>query len=351
MRRTRVARRSAPSKIGRPAGPRPSRAPHVDSAARTRGACAAARRVRGRGTRATSPTCRRCAPARALPPRSRGPPGRARPLRTCAPDRSRTAVMHTQCRYAAVTKVSSPGAGDRRKGPCGLPVLAARTARPTSRLCSGTSCRWVRRCACTVMTSKRCRTASASTAKRAAPRTIEAGATRCGSRTRTCPRSSSSTRARRAMPSHRSGSTYDPAYRFVVPLLPDEASIEIGSTRERERSATRAGWLEFAVDGVACARDGAAPQRAGRDPGSLDVYFTDATSGRESYRMRYRRGGGRRGRSHRPGFQPRLQPGVRVLAALQLPDPATREPSHGRHTRRRAAPRRTAPIASAPRAS
>ena len=80
---------------------------------------------------------------------------------------------------------------------------------------------------------------------------------------------------------------YDPAYRFVVPLLPDEASIEIGSTRERERSATRAGWLEFAVDGVRSRVMALRLNEPGARLDALDVYFTDATSGHESYRMRY----------------------------------------------------------------
>ena len=80
---------------------------------------------------------------------------------------------------------------------------------------------------------------------------------------------------------------YDPSYRFVVPLQPDEASIEIGSTRERERSATRAGWLEFAVEGVLSRVMALRLNEPGANPDSLDVYFTDATSGRESYRMRY----------------------------------------------------------------
>ena len=80
---------------------------------------------------------------------------------------------------------------------------------------------------------------------------------------------------------------YDAAYRFVVPLQPDEASIEIGSTRERERSATRAGWLEFALDGVQSRVMALRLNEPGANPDSLDVYFTDATRGRESYRMRY----------------------------------------------------------------
>lgn len=80
---------------------------------------------------------------------------------------------------------------------------------------------------------------------------------------------------------------HDPAYRFVVRLVPDEANVALGSTRERERSATRAGWLEFAVEGVKSRVMALRLNEPGADPDALDVYFTDATSGRESYRMRY----------------------------------------------------------------
>ena len=80
---------------------------------------------------------------------------------------------------------------------------------------------------------------------------------------------------------------YDPAYRFLVRLVPDEAHIAIGSTRERERSATRAGWLEFAVDGLPSRVMALRLDEPGTAPDALEVYFTDGTSGRESYRMRY----------------------------------------------------------------
>jgi uncharacterized protein (DUF1684 family) len=80
---------------------------------------------------------------------------------------------------------------------------------------------------------------------------------------------------------------YDPAYRFVVRLVPDEASVAIGSTRERERAANRAGWLEFEADGVPARLMALRLNEPGVAPNALDVYFTDATSGRESYRMRY----------------------------------------------------------------
>ena len=70
-------------------------------------------------------------------------------------------------------------------------------------------------------------------------------------------------------------------------LVPDEAHIAIGSTRERERSATRAGGLEFAVDGLPSRVMALRLDEPGTAPDALEVYFTDGTSGRESYRMRY----------------------------------------------------------------
>lgn len=80
---------------------------------------------------------------------------------------------------------------------------------------------------------------------------------------------------------------YDEKYRFIVPLERDPADLRIGSTRERDRSATRAGWLRFDVAGV----PGRVMALHMNEPGvahdALEVYFTDATSGRESYRMRY----------------------------------------------------------------
>jgi uncharacterized protein (DUF1684 family) len=80
---------------------------------------------------------------------------------------------------------------------------------------------------------------------------------------------------------------YDGTLRFVLPLVPDPADIAVGSTRERERAATRAGWLQFEVGGVSCRVMALHLNEPGVAPDSLEVYFVDATSGRESYRMRY----------------------------------------------------------------
>jgi uncharacterized protein DUF1684 len=80
---------------------------------------------------------------------------------------------------------------------------------------------------------------------------------------------------------------YDGAYRFVVPLERDPADLNIGSTRDRDRVATRAGWLRFDVAGVPGRVMALRMNEPGVAADALDVYFTDATSGRESYRMRY----------------------------------------------------------------
>ena len=80
---------------------------------------------------------------------------------------------------------------------------------------------------------------------------------------------------------------YDPAYHFVVPLVSDVADLRIESTRERDRDATRAGWFHFDVAGVASRVMAVHLNEPGDAPDALHVYFTDATSGRESYRMRY----------------------------------------------------------------
>jgi uncharacterized protein (DUF1684 family) len=80
---------------------------------------------------------------------------------------------------------------------------------------------------------------------------------------------------------------YDPAYRFVVPLERDAAALSIGSTTDRARAATRAGWFRFDVDGVASRVVALRLDEPGVAADSMEVYFTDATSGRESYRMRY----------------------------------------------------------------
>ena len=80
---------------------------------------------------------------------------------------------------------------------------------------------------------------------------------------------------------------YDPAVRFVLALEPDPADVTIGSTREHDRAALRAGWFHFELGGIACRLAALRLREPGVAADALDLYFTDATSGRESYRMRY----------------------------------------------------------------
>ena len=80
---------------------------------------------------------------------------------------------------------------------------------------------------------------------------------------------------------------YDPAFRFLLQLAPDRADVAIGSTREHDRAATRAGWFRFDVAGRACRLAALQLREPGVALDELSLYFSDATSGRESYRMRY----------------------------------------------------------------
>ena len=80
---------------------------------------------------------------------------------------------------------------------------------------------------------------------------------------------------------------YDERYRFDVSLERDRAELRIGSTRERKRAATRAGWFRFDVGGATCRLMALRLNEPGVPPDALEVYFSDATSGRETYRMRY----------------------------------------------------------------
>jgi hypothetical protein len=75
----------------------------------------------------------------------------------------------------------------------------------------------------------------------------------------------------------------DPRMRIRARLEPEGAPTRIGSTASADRDAERVGWLPVVIDG-----------RAARllvtrllEPGAegLDVYFRDATTGRESYEV------------------------------------------------------------------
>ena len=80
---------------------------------------------------------------------------------------------------------------------------------------------------------------------------------------------------------------YDPAYQFVVPLERDPADVSIESTRKRDRNGTRAGWIRFNIAGGGHRVMALHMNEPDAAADTLEVYFTDATSARESYRMRY----------------------------------------------------------------
>lgn len=76
---------------------------------------------------------------------------------------------------------------------------------------------------------------------------------------------------------------YDQAYRLTLPLEPDIEKIALGSTRERERAAERVGWFSFRLDGVDCRLAATRLLEPGVPEESLQIFFTDGTSGRETY--------------------------------------------------------------------
>jgi uncharacterized protein (DUF1684 family) len=80
---------------------------------------------------------------------------------------------------------------------------------------------------------------------------------------------------------------YDERYRFEAALDRDPAQLRIGSTRERRRAATRAGWFRFEIAGATCRVMALRLDEPGVPPDALEIYFSDATSGHQTYRMRY----------------------------------------------------------------
>lgn len=75
----------------------------------------------------------------------------------------------------------------------------------------------------------------------------------------------------------------DPAARVVAVLEPDPSALAIASTASADRQAERVGWVRFTLDGVACRLAVTRLREPGVRDDALDVYFRDATTGRESY--------------------------------------------------------------------
>jgi uncharacterized protein (DUF1684 family) len=78
---------------------------------------------------------------------------------------------------------------------------------------------------------------------------------------------------------------YAPTLRFILPLEPDPEKIALESTRERDRTAERVGWFSFVVDGRECRLAATRLLEPGVPEDSLQIFFKDRTSGRESYHL------------------------------------------------------------------
>src|SRR5919201_996640 len=78
---------------------------------------------------------------------------------------------------------------------------------------------------------------------------------------------------------------YDPRFRFALPLEADAKRITLGSTRERDRSAERVGWVSFEVDGTPCRLAVTRLVEPGVPADSYQLFFRDRTSGEETYAL------------------------------------------------------------------
>jgi uncharacterized protein len=79
--------------------------------------------------------------------------------------------------------------------------------------------------------------------------------------------------------------TYDEAYRFILPLEADVKKIALGSTRTQDRAAERVGWFSFTVDGLDCRMAATRLLEPGVPADSLQIFFRDRSSGRETYEL------------------------------------------------------------------
>jgi len=78
---------------------------------------------------------------------------------------------------------------------------------------------------------------------------------------------------------------YDETYRFVLPLEGDVKKIALGSTRTQDRAAERVGWFSFTADGVDCRVAATRLLEPGVPADSLQIFFRDQSSGRETYEL------------------------------------------------------------------
>lgn len=79
----------------------------------------------------------------------------------------------------------------------------------------------------------------------------------------------------------------DISYRIVAALTPNPKpeTIEILSTRGNRRRAVRVGWFDFKVNGTPCRLEATRLLEPGVGEKDFGLFFTDATTGKESYRV------------------------------------------------------------------
>jgi uncharacterized protein len=79
----------------------------------------------------------------------------------------------------------------------------------------------------------------------------------------------------------------DMAYRYELPLERNTRSekVIIMSTRGNQRSAERVGWFDFFVGDTPCRLEATRLLEPGSGESDVEVFFRDATSGKESYSL------------------------------------------------------------------
>ncbi len=78
---------------------------------------------------------------------------------------------------------------------------------------------------------------------------------------------------------------HDVRFRFTLALERDVAQIALGSTREHDRAAERVGWLAFSIGGKNCRVAATRLLEPGVPADSLQIFFRDRTTGRETYEL------------------------------------------------------------------
>jgi hypothetical protein len=79
----------------------------------------------------------------------------------------------------------------------------------------------------------------------------------------------------------------DLSYRYELPLtrIPKPEQVVIVSTRGNRRSAERVGWFDFLIGKTPCRLEATRLLEPGSSEDDLSVFFTDATSGKETYQL------------------------------------------------------------------